>query len=45
MDIYKELTDLITKYDIQPARLHLEITETSVMNNAQGKHIDAQQAA
>lgn len=35
MDIYKELTDLITKYDIQPARLHLEITETSVMNNAQ----------
>ena len=34
MDIYEVITSLVEKYDIDPGHLHLEITESSVMNNA-----------
>lgn len=34
MDVYEVITSLVKKYDIAPKRLHLEITESSVMNNA-----------
>ena len=34
LDIYQVITGLVEKYNISPARLHLEITESSVMNNA-----------
>ncbi len=38
LDIYQVITGLVEKYDISPNRLHLEITESSVMNNA-AEHI------
>ncbi|MCR4687925.1 MAG: bifunctional diguanylate cyclase/phosphodiesterase [Saccharofermentans sp.] len=34
VNIYQVITDLVKKYDISPANLHLEITESSVINNA-----------
>lgn len=34
MDIYEVITKLVKEYDVSPRLLHLEITETSVMNNA-----------
>lgn len=33
MDVYDTLTSLIMKYSLDPKRLHLEITETAIMNN------------
>ncbi len=33
IDVYKTLVDLVQKYRIPPHSLHLEITETSIMNN------------
>ncbi|MBR0485574.1 MAG: EAL domain-containing protein [Oscillospiraceae bacterium] len=33
MDVYKTVTSLVEKYQIPPKNLHLEITETAVMNN------------
>lgn len=33
LDVYKVLTELVEKYEIEPRRLHLEITETALMNN------------
>ena len=34
MDIYEVITKLVKEYDVSPHLLHLEITESSVMNNA-----------
>ena len=34
LDIYQVITSLVEEYDIPPEKLHLEITESSVMNNA-----------
>ncbi len=34
MDIYEVITSLVKKYNVDPHHLHLEITESSVMNNA-----------
>ena len=34
LDIYQIITGLVEKYGVSPNRLHLEITESSVMNNA-----------
>ena len=34
MDIYEVLTSLIKEHKVDPKHLHLEITESSVMNNA-----------
>ena len=34
MDIYEVITSLTNEYGVEPRRLHLEITESSVMNNA-----------
>lgn len=34
IDIYQVITSLVEKYKIDPKKLHLEITESSVMNNA-----------
>lgn len=33
LDVYAVITSLVEKYGISPACLHLEITETAVMNN------------
>lgn len=33
MDVYETLTSLIAKYSLDPKNLHLEITETAIMNN------------
>ncbi len=33
MDVYKVMTALVEKYQIPPKNLHLEITETAIMNN------------
>lgn len=33
IDIYKTLTELVEKYEIDPVNLKLEITETAMMNN------------
>lgn len=33
MDVYQTVTSLVEKYQIEPKNLHLEITETAVMNN------------
>lgn len=33
IDIYETLTSLISKYSLDPKNLHLEITETAIMNN------------
>ena len=38
MDIYEVITSLVEKYGVNPKHLHLEITESSVMNNA-NEHI------
>ncbi|MDE6731233.1 MAG: EAL domain-containing protein, partial [Oscillospiraceae bacterium] len=35
LDVYKTMTGLVEYYDIDPKNLHLEITETAVMNNPQ----------
>ena len=34
MDIYEVITSLVKEYGVEPKHLHLEITESSVMNNA-----------
>ena len=39
MDIYEVITGLVKKYGIEPKHLHLEITESSVMNNT-SEHIN-----
>lgn len=33
MDVYEVITGLVKKYDIDPSKLHLEITETAIMRN------------
>lgn len=33
MDVYEVITGLVNKYEIDPGKLHLEITETSIMKN------------
>jgi diguanylate cyclase (GGDEF)-like protein len=38
MDIFEVITDLVKEYNVEPKHLHLEITESSVMNNA-NEHI------
>ena len=38
IDIYEVITSLVKKYNVDPSHLHLEITESSVMNNA-NEHI------
>ena len=38
MDIYEVITSLTKEHGVNPGRLHLEITESSVMNNA-NEHI------
>jgi len=38
MDIYEVITGLVEKYGVEAKHLHLEITESSVMNNA-AEHI------
>ncbi len=35
IDIYKTFTELVEKYDIDPHRLNLEITESAIMSNLQ----------
>ena len=35
LDVYKTITGLVEYYGIDPRNLHLEITETAVMNNPQ----------
>ena len=37
LDVYKILTGLVEYYKINPRNLHLEITETAVMNNPQAQ--------
>ena len=34
LDIYQVITSLVEEYNVSPNKLHLEITESSVMNNA-----------
>lgn len=33
LDVYETITELVEKYNVRPKCLHLEITETAVMNN------------
>ncbi len=33
LDVYQVITNLVEKYQINPKNLHLEITETAIMNN------------
>ncbi len=33
LDVYEVITSLVTRYNINPRSLHLEITETAIMNN------------
>ncbi len=33
VDVYNIITSLVKKYDVSPERLHLEITETAMMDN------------
>jgi EAL domain-containing protein (putative c-di-GMP-specific phosphodiesterase class I) len=33
MDVFKVITDLVHKYDVDPSRLHLEITESFIIKN------------
>ncbi|MDE6034892.1 MAG: bifunctional diguanylate cyclase/phosphodiesterase [Ruminococcus sp.] len=33
LDVFKTITGLVEKYEVNPESLHLEITETAVMNN------------
>ncbi len=35
IDVYKTIMDLIERYDIPPQKLHLEITESVLMNNVE----------
>lgn len=35
VDIYETFTEMVEKYDVDPKRLHLEITETSVMTDVE----------
>lgn len=35
LDVYQIVTSLVEKYQIEPRQLHLEITETAIMNNPQ----------
>ncbi len=35
LDVYQTVTSLIEKYQLSPKQLHLEITETAIMNNPQ----------
>lgn len=35
LDVYQIVTELVEKYQIEPKQLHLEITETAIMNNPQ----------
>lgn len=37
IDVYSVITSLVKKYDISPKRLHLEITETAMMDNPQSQ--------
>lgn len=37
IDVYKVLTGLVEYYQLEPKSLHLEITETAVMNNPQAQ--------
>ena len=37
LDVYKILTGLVEHYHLNPRNLHLEITETAVMNNPQAQ--------
>ena len=37
LDIYSIMTGLVKKYQINPRNLHLEITETAIMNNPQSQ--------
>ncbi|MBQ8123019.1 MAG: EAL domain-containing protein, partial [Ruminococcus sp.] len=37
LDIYDIFTTLVKKYQINPKNLHLEITETAIMNNPQSQ--------
>lgn len=37
LDIYEIFTGLVKKYQINPKNLHLEITETAIMNNPQSQ--------
>ena len=37
LDIYKELVKIVEKYDINPARLKLEITETLIMKDVESR--------
>ena len=39
IDIYKTFVDLVTKYDINPANLKLEITESAVLMNLESQLI------
>lgn len=35
LDVFEIITSLVQKYEIEPRRLHLEVTETAIMNNPQ----------
>ena len=37
MDVYSELTNIVTEYEIPPSRLRVEITETVMMNDSAEK--------
>lgn len=37
IDVYSVITSLVKKYNISPERLHLEITETAMMDNPQAQ--------
>ena len=37
LDVYKEFVNIVTKYDIDPARLKLEITETVIMKDVESR--------
>ena len=33
LDVYEEINGLVAKYDIEPSRLHLEVTESAIMDD------------
>ena len=37
LDVYNTMIKLVNKYDISPKRLHLEITETAIMDNPEAQ--------
>ncbi len=37
LDVYNTMINLVNKYDISPKRLHLEITETAIMDNPEAQ--------